>query len=213
MGEHDHVRKLRLAELLHRHGGARHLHERENAFLHARAAGSGKQDERALALHGRAHTGDHRFACGGAERAAEEIEILHCSHDFLALELPCADEHGISKTSLAAGVLDPVGVAPLVTELERIDGHLGELDGLVLAPVKQTLQPGWSRDAHVIVRARHHELVGFEILVIDHLPRLRAFHPEIVRHLLLAKDAPDFGPHNIVDPVHGSTKGQEATIT
>ena len=47
MGQHHDVRKLRLAELLHGDGGARHLHQRQNALLHARAAGSGKQNERA----------------------------------------------------------------------------------------------------------------------------------------------------------------------
>src|SRR5215468_2315987 len=33
MGQHHNVRKLRLAQLLHRNRGARHLHERENALL------------------------------------------------------------------------------------------------------------------------------------------------------------------------------------
>jgi hypothetical protein len=64
----------------------------------------------------------------------------------------------------------------------------------------------------VVVGARHHELVGFEVLVIDHLPRLGAFHPKIVRHLLLAKDAADLRPHNIVDPVHGSNELSKPAI-
>jgi hypothetical protein len=56
------------------------------------------------------------------------------------------------------------------------------------------------------VGAGDHELVRFKVLVIDHLPRFGAFHPEIVRHILLAEDAPDLGPYDIVDPVHGSTE-------
>jgi hypothetical protein len=58
----------------------------------------------------------------------------------------------------------------------------------------------------VVVGARDHELIGLEVLVIDHLPGLRAFHPEILRHLLPAKDAADFGPDDAVDPVHVTTE-------
>ena len=92
MGQHHDVRQPRLAQLLHGDGGARHLHQREDAFLHARAAGSGKQNERRLRFTARAHAGDHRFAGGGAERAAHEIEILHGGDDLVALQLAGADK-------------------------------------------------------------------------------------------------------------------------
>jgi len=38
VSEHHDVRESRLAQLLHSDRGARHLHQRENALLHARAA-------------------------------------------------------------------------------------------------------------------------------------------------------------------------------
>jgi hypothetical protein len=65
----------------------------------------------------------------------------------------------------------------------------------------------------VIVRPGHDEAVGFEVLVIDHLPRLGALHPKIVRHLLLAKDGSNFGPYDAVDPVHGFTELSKKRIT
>src|SRR5690606_16307974 len=57
--------------------------------------------------------------------------------------------------------------------------------------------------AEMIVRARHDELVGLEVLVEDHLAALRALHPEIVRDLALrGQEAADLGTHDVVDPVH-----------
>src|SRR5262249_19485065 len=57
----------------------------------------------------------------------------------------------------------------------------------------------------MIVRARNDELVRFQVLVIDHLPRLGTFDPQILRHLLLAKEISNLGPDDAIDPVHGST--------
>ena len=60
----------------------------------------------------------------------------------------------------------------------------------------------------MVVGAGDDELVGLEVLVIDHLPRLGALHPQIVRHVLLAKDAADLGPDDAIDPVHGLQNSQ-----
>ena len=38
IGENDDIGKTRFLDLLHRDRGARHLHQRQNTFLHARAA-------------------------------------------------------------------------------------------------------------------------------------------------------------------------------
>ena len=45
IGQHDDVGQARLAQALHGDGRARHLHQREHAFLHARAARRGEDDE------------------------------------------------------------------------------------------------------------------------------------------------------------------------
>ena len=57
--------------------------------------------------------------------------------------------------------------------------------------------------AHVDSSNRDDELVGLEVLVEDHLPGLRAFHPQIVRHLALRRqEAADLGTDDVIDPVH-----------
>ena len=45
IGQHHDIGQACLAQHLHGDRGARHLHQRQDAFLHARAAGRGEQDE------------------------------------------------------------------------------------------------------------------------------------------------------------------------
>ena len=46
IGQHDDIGQPRLAQTPHGDGRARHLHQREHAFLHARAARGREDDER-----------------------------------------------------------------------------------------------------------------------------------------------------------------------
>ena len=124
IGEHDDVGLLGLAQHLHGDGGARQLHQREDAFLHARAAGGREHDERRLPLHRGFQAVDHRFAGRHAERAAHEIEILHADGHRQAVEAADAELDRVLQAGLGARVLQAVGIAALVAELERIERHL-----------------------------------------------------------------------------------------
>ncbi|KIU01074.1 hypothetical protein QU39_00395, partial [Staphylococcus aureus] len=84
VGQHDDIGQAGIVEHLDRHGGARHLHQREYAFLHARAArgsegdiGRPRRDRGLDAL-------DERLAHGLAHRAAHEGEVLHADHCLAA---------------------------------------------------------------------------------------------------------------------------------
>ena len=85
IGQHHDVGLARLAQHFDRHGRARHLHQREDAFLHARAAGGREHDEGRALLDGGLQALDHRLARRHAERAAHEVEILHADDDAAAL--------------------------------------------------------------------------------------------------------------------------------
>src|SRR5262245_33670983 len=210
MREHDEGRKPRLAQFLHCDGGARHLHQRENAFLHARTARSSEQDEGRLALHRGAHGGDDRLARARSEGAAEELEILRGGDNALTFQAPRAGDDRIGHAGLAARILEAIGVAAFVAKLEGIGRDLRQGECLVLTVVEQSLEPRGARHAHVIIRAGNDELVRLEILVIDHLPRLGAFHPQILRHLLPAKDVANLGSDDAIDPVHGLQNSQSS---
>ena len=81
IGQHHDIGQFRLAQHLHADGGARHLHQRQNAFLHAGAAGGREHDERRFLFDRKFKPAHDRLAGGHAERAAHEIEILHRDHD------------------------------------------------------------------------------------------------------------------------------------
>src|SRR5262249_57607235 len=51
----------------------------------------------------------------------------------------------------------------------------------------------------------------FQIFVEDELPGLRAFYPEILRHLAL-EEAADLRPDDVGDPVHRDTLARACSI-
>src|SRR5262245_49440559 len=202
IGQHDDIGLLRLAQRLHRDRGARELHQRENALLHARAARGREHDEGRSLVHRGLETLDHRLARRHAERAAHEIEILHADHDRQSFELADAELDGVVGAVLAAAVLEPIDVAPLVAEPEGIERDRGDRDiepGLV---VEHRLEPRHRPHAHVIVGAGDDELVRLDVLVEHELPGLRALDPEIFRGLAAREIVADLRPDDVGDPVH-----------
>ena len=125
IGQNDDIGLPCLLQLLHGDGGARHLHQRKNAFLHARAARGGKQHERAAFFHRGVEALDDRFARGHAERAAHEVEILNGRHHGQTVELAVAELHRVVEAGLAARVLEPIDIAALVAEFQRVGGTSG----------------------------------------------------------------------------------------
>src|SRR5262249_10573265 len=75
---------------------------------------------------------------------------------------------------------------------------------LVLTIVEDMRQPLWRIHAHVVVGAGNDELVGFQVLIEDHLPRFGAFHPQVVGDLPLGREQPTDLGTDAVDPVHAS---------
>ena len=201
IGQHDDVRQLRLAQHLDADGGARHLHQRQDALLHPRAAGGGEYDERRFLLHRKLEPADDRFAGSHAERAAHEIEILHRDDDRSALELAVADLDGVVQPGAGARILDAVGIFPLVAEFQGIGHDLGQRDVVPGLVVEDRFQPRHRAHAHVVVRARNDELVGLDILIEHELPRIGALDPQILRRLA-AQDVADLRPDHIGEPIH-----------
>ena len=203
IGQHDDVGPLGLAQHLHRHRGARQLHQREDALLHARAAGGREHDERRAAIDRGLEPGDDRLARRHAERAAHEVEILHADRHRHAFELAEADLDRVGEAGLGARVLETVGVAALVAELERIDRDRRHRDVEPGLAVEDRLQPRHRAHAHVVVRARDDELVGLDVLVEHELAGLRTLDPEIFRRLAPVEEAANLRPDDVGDPVHG----------
>ena len=203
VGQHDDIGQARLAQLLHGNRRARHLHEREDAFLHARAARGGKQDEGCLLLDRAQQPGDHRLARRHAERPGHEAEVLRGGNDLLAVQRSLADEDRVIEAGRRLCVAQTIRIAAPVAKLQRILGDGVHRHLLVGAAVEEMDEARIRAHAHVVVRAGHDELVGLEVLVEDHLASLGAFHPQIVRHLALRREeAAYLRADNVVDPIH-----------
>ena len=203
IGQHHDVGLLRLAQHFDPDRGARQLHQRQDAFMHARAAGGREHDEGRALLRGGFQALDDRLARRHAERAAHEVEILHPDDDRQAIELAEAELDGIVHAGLGAGILQPVRVAPLVAELERVDRHVGHADIEPDLAVEHGLQARGRAHAHVIVRRGDDELVRLDVLVEHKLPGLRALDPHVLRRLALEQRA-NLRPDHAGKPVHGT---------
>ena len=86
IGQDDNIGKLGVAQTLHGDRRARHLHQREDPFLHPRATRGGEDDERRAGCSIATSCRDNGLARRHAKRAAQEIEILHRGNDIHALQ-------------------------------------------------------------------------------------------------------------------------------
>ena len=119
--------------------------------------------------------------------------------------VPTPPSTASSMPALALGVLQPVDIAALVAEFQRIERHVGRGDLLELAFVEDRFQPRLGPHAQMVVRAGNDELIGLDILVEHHLPGFGALHPKIVRDFPLCAEVADLGADDVIDPVHVQT--------
>ena len=96
-----------------------------------------------------------------------------------------------------------VGVTAFVTEFQRIDSDRRLFEHLILAVIKEMLQPLLGADRHMIAGGRHNILVGLQIGMENHLARIGILDPKILRHFFLAEEI-ELGFHIVGEPVHTS---------
>ncbi len=137
-------------------------------------------------------------------RAAHEGEILHGGDDGQALDGAGSVEDGILEPGLGLGLLQPVGVALLVTESQRVLDDLGVLEDLVFAAVEEEFQPLPGGDLHVVAGRRDDVLVALQVLVEHHLAALGILDPEVFGDVAAPEHRVDLRADEIGDPVHGA---------
>ncbi len=103
--------------------GARHLHQRQDALLHARAARGGDDDQRRAPAAPRARAAATKPSpTADAHRAAHEVEVERRDHHRACRRCwPCATMSASCSPVLALRLLQPVGVALAVAEPQRIE--------------------------------------------------------------------------------------------
>ncbi|OMP13937.1 hypothetical protein COLO4_00590 [Corchorus olitorius] len=149
IGQHADERQLGFSQLLDHRRRLRHLHERQQAFLHARATGGRHADERHLLLQRRLCAARETLAHHGAHRAAHEFELEARHDDRQRVNGAAHHDHGVGFTRVVHRRLNAVGVLLRVLELERVDREdlLAQL--IAAFGVQQCVQAGAGADAHM----------------------------------------------------------------
>ena len=125
IGQHDDIGQLGRAQPLHGDRGARHLHQREHALLHARAARGGEDHERRAPLD----------RCRSCRRRSPRPPPCRACRPERRNPAPRRHRHALERAGaramtascsagLGAMLLEPVGVALDVAEFQRIGRHL-----------------------------------------------------------------------------------------
>ena len=116
--EDDDVGQAGLAHLVDGDDRTRHLHEAEDALLHAGAAGRRDRDQRRLLQLGQLGGGDHRLADGQAHGPAHEVEVERGDDDGLATHRAVGDDDRLLLLGLLLVFAQPVRVALDVAKLQ-----------------------------------------------------------------------------------------------
>ena len=197
IAKHHDIGQAGLSHLIDGDGGARHLHQRQNAFLHARPTRRRNGDQRRALNHGQACRRQDAFADRHAHGAAHELEIERRDHDADTTHGAMGNGQGIGGTGFHLGVLEAFGIALAVAELKRVDDGLGKLNDVIGAVVEQHLETNRRRQAHVVAAMVTDLERLLQIAMEDHFAAARALVPQVVGDLFLADKFPELGTDEI----------------
>ncbi len=100
---------------------ARHLHQRQDALLHACTAGRDEEHERRLLLGRGLEPGNDAFADAMPSEPPMKSKILHGYGGRHALDRTDRDFDGIGHARLGARIAQTVRIALLIAKLQRIE--------------------------------------------------------------------------------------------
>ena len=184
VGNHRKIRQARLTVTLNRGRDFRHLHERNQALLHARAARTGKQHQRQALFGGMLGQARDALAHHRAHRAHEECGIHYSNRHAHAGDATHAAAHALAKSRLLSHAADFVQVAG---EIERVGfGHvrfLGFKPALEAFRVEHARQALGRRHTEVMATLGAHFVIGKHALRVGNAMALRTRDPRIVAHM------------------------------
>ena len=120
ISEHRNVWQVTLFQRGQRRGDLRHLHQRQRAFLHTRAARSGKHDYRAAVADRSLNQSRNLFSDRRTHRAADKIHVHRARIHSMAAHLSARRDHCFRQTSRMLSLGDALCVRFAVNKTERI---------------------------------------------------------------------------------------------
>ena len=203
MRQHNNIGQSGFFQHLHSDGGAGHLHQAQDAFLHARATCGGEEHQRAFQLYRLFGRGDDGVPDIHAHRPGHKREILPRRNDLRAADFTGGDQHGLGFARLLLGGLQAVRVFLLIAKVQRVRRWRGDFYLGKNAAVEQRFEPFARGNRHVVTTAGADVQVVRHLAVEQHGAAFFAFRPQIVRGLAAREDRIDPGTDVVVDPVHG----------
>jgi len=207
IGQHADVGQARFREVRECRVRLRHLHQAQQAFLHARATGGGEADEGCLLFDRGIDAAHEALADDRAHRAAHELELEAGGDDRHAVH---GAAHHDERIGLAGGlqrVLQPLGVLLAVLELQRIDRQHLLADLVAAFGVEEGVEPRARADAVMMAAFRTDVDVLLEIGLVEHGLARRALDPQPLGHraAILALVRLDLRGQQFFEPAHGSS--------
>ncbi|QTK80176.1 hypothetical protein AT6N2_C2593 [Agrobacterium tumefaciens] len=213
VGQNHDIRHASFFQHIHCNRGAGQLHQRQNAFLHARATGGREHHKRAALGNSALECLHDGFAGGDAERAAHELEFMHDGDDLQPLQQPNAGKDRIVLLRLCTAVAQAIGIFLGIAKFQRVLRHLRLRQSLIDAAIEKIGKARLCRHLHMIAGRRDNPLVVLKVLMKDHLAGFGALDPEVLRNLgAAAEHGIDPRPNVIGDPVQLSTPDWAARL-
>ena len=205
MGQHGDVRQAGIAQATQRGRGLGHLHQREQAFLHARAATGGeahvrRTDLQCLFRSQRETLTDHR-----AHRAAHEGEIERGGDQRAALHQALHGDQCVVLAGVLLRGLDALAVLLLVLELEQVRRPQARTDLGGAVRIEQRGQARTRADGHVVATLGADFQVLFQLRTVERAAAAAALLPQALGDAaLLAGDVvgADARRHQLAEPTH-----------
>ncbi len=161
------------------------MHEADRAFHHARAAGTGHDDQRLTRIERQFDAPRDFFSDDGAHRTTNEVELHGAADDRSTGELSFGGDYGIVHAELLARFFKTGCVWLGIDELQRIGRrHAGIVLGI--AAIEQHLEALLRVHFEVETALWADEQVRFEIFAEDDGAARFALHPQTLgAHLAL----------------------------
>ena len=123
VGQHADVRQTFFGQARQGRIGFGHLHQGQQALLHARTTGCREANEGHFLFDGRFNTAHKTLANDGAHAAAHEIKFEASGHHVDAVDGAAHDHQGVGFTGVAHGFFDALGVLAAVFEFQSVNRH------------------------------------------------------------------------------------------
>src|SRR6266542_6669044 len=178
--QNRHVRNAAFGKLRKNCRGLRHLHQTQDALLHARAAGCRNKNEREFSLERLLSEPRDLFTDNRAHRATHEREVHHAKTNGQSHELSRERQDGVAITRLYGG---PFKALRILRKAQRV----GRTDlGLCLlgrAFVEKNIEVLNRTNSAMVLTRRTHVEVPDEFLAEVRVAALVALLPRVRRNL------------------------------